>query len=216
MNRIKFLIFLSILLLFLISPVNAVILPSDDPSYNLTATGGNYTAYFSPMNTNGFKFVINDHSFSFLPRSISYTDSSGSTSLHLGSAQDTQIQNTSNMVYFDNAYGLGGQLQYLSNPLMIKEVYVLNELPSPPDNENWMTISSIAFFDTDLKLKYVDDSGIEKSWDGTKIKTNEIKFYDILDEFQFELPQPIAKGALNNTAQGHYLIHKTDGILYIS
>ena len=216
MNRMKFLIIWSILLVFLISPVNAVILPSDDPSYTLVATGGNYTAYFSPMNTNGFKFIINDHSFSFLPRSISYTDSSGLTSLHLGSAQDTQIQNTSGMVYFDNAYGLGGQLQYLSNPLMIKEVYVLNELPLPPDNENWMTLSSIAFFDDDLNLKYIDENGAEKSWDGTKTKTNEITFYDASDRFQFELPQPLAKDALNNTISGHYLINEKDGILYIS
>ncbi|MFA4935051.1 MAG: hypothetical protein WC568_04365, partial [Candidatus Methanoperedens sp.] len=189
---------------------------SDDSSYTLMASGKNYTAYFSHMNTNGFKFVINDHSFLFLPRDISYTNYSGETSMLLGSAQDTQVQNTSGMVYFDNAYGMGGQLRYLLNPLMVKEVYVLNELPLPSSNEDWMTLSSIAAFDNDLKLKYIDDSGVEQSWDGTKIKANEIKFYDAFDKFQFELPQPIAKDALNNITSGHYLIYEKEGILYIS
>jgi hypothetical protein len=209
-------ILISTFILLLVSPSAAMISQSDDPSYTLMATGINYTAYFSPMNTNGFKFVINDHSFIFLPRSLSYTDEWGETIQHLGSAQDTQIQNTSDTIYFDNAYGLGGELRYLSNPLMIKEVYVLNELPLPSSNEDWMTLSSIAAFDNDLKLKYIDDGGVEQSWDGTKIKTNEIKFYNTLDKFQFELPQPIAKDALNKTTSGHYLIYEKEGILYIS
>ncbi len=200
----------------LISPSNAEISQSSDPSYTLMATGKNYTAYFSHMNTNGFKFVINDHSFLFLPRDISYTNDSGETSMLLGSARNTQIQNTSDMVYFDNAYGMGSQLRYLLNPLMVKEVYVLNELPSPVSRSDWMTLSSIAIYNNDLKLKYIDENGIENGWNGTKTKTNEIKFYDSSDMFQFELPQPLARDASNNTVSGHYLIYKRDGILYIS
>lgn len=94
-------------ILLLTLPSSAAILPSDDYSYTLMATGINYTAYFSNMNTNGFKFVINDHSFIFLPGSIAYTDDSGETTRKLGSARDSQIQNTSDMIYFDNAYGWG-------------------------------------------------------------------------------------------------------------
>ncbi|SNQ59745.1 hypothetical protein [Candidatus Methanoperedens nitratireducens] len=180
------------------------------------ATGNNYTAYFSHMNTNGFKFAINDHSFLFLPRDISYTNDPGETTLLLGSAQNTQIQNTGDMVYFNNAYGIGGQLQYLSNPLMVKEVYVLDKLPSPASNNDWMTLSSVAVYNNDLKLKYIDENGAEKSWDGTKTKTNGIKLYDTSDIFQFELSQPLAKDALNSEVPGHYLIHEKDGILYIS
>lgn len=203
-------------ILLLTLPSSAAILPSDDYSYTLMATGINYTAYFSNMNTNGFKFVINDHSFIFLPGSIAYTDDSGETTRKLGSARDSQIQNTSDMIYFDNAYGLGGQLQYLSNPLLIKEVYVLNELPSSVSNNDWMTLSSVAVYNSDLKLKYIDEYGAEINWNGLKTKTNEIKFYDASDRFQFELPQPLAKDALNNMISGHYLINEMDGILYIS
>lgn len=85
----------------------ALISQSSDPSYTLMATGTNYTAYFSHMNTNGFKFEANGHSFIFLPRSISYTSDPGETTLHLGSAQDTQIKHTGDMIYFENSYGLG-------------------------------------------------------------------------------------------------------------
>ncbi|NJD76148.1 MAG: hypothetical protein FIB08_03485 [Candidatus Methanoperedens sp.] len=203
-------------ILFSAQPSTALISQSSDPSYTLMATGMNYTAYFSHMNTNGFKFEVDGHSFIFLPRSISYTDEPGETTLHLGSAQDTQIKHTDDMIYFENAYGLGGELQYLSNPLMVKEVYVLNELPLPPDNRDWMTISSIAMLGNDLKLRYIDDSGIEKDWEGIKTKTNEIRFYDVYDSLQFELPQPLAKDALNSELPGHYLIQEKDGILYIS
>ncbi len=213
---IKKIIMLLIIQLVLVSQSSAAIMQSDDPSYALMATGKNYSAYFSPMNTNGFKYAVNDHSFSFLPRTIAYTNNPGNIAKHLGSARDAQIQSTSEMIYFDNPYGLGGQLRYLSNPLMIKEVYVLNELPVPSSNDDWLTLTSIALFSNDLQLKYTDDSGNEKSWDGTKLRTNEIRFYDASGVFQFEIPLPIAKDVGGNTTSGHYLIYKEAGIFYIS
>ncbi len=169
-DKIKMLLIGIFIVLLSALPSIAVVSQSDDLSYTLMATGKNYTAYFSHMNTNGFKFVINDHSFLFLPRDISYTNYSGETSMLLGSAQDTQVQNTSDMVYFDNAYGMGGQLRYLLNPLMVKEVYVLTKLPLPSSNNDWMTLSSVAVYNNDLKLKYVDENGVERSWNGKKQK----------------------------------------------
>lgn len=214
-KRTRFYLLLSVLLITT-GTAHAAILPSDDPNYEIMAAGRNHAAYFSQFDTNGFTYTISGHSFSFLPRDLSYTDDSGSTTLLLGRSHFTQLKNTTDYIYFDNPYGLENQLQYLCNPLMVKEVYVMNSLPSPENPDDWLTMSSIAVFDTDLKMYYMDENGDEKSWDGTKLRTDEIIFYDAADNFMFKFPRPIAMDALNTVTSGHYLIHENEGILYIS
>jgi len=120
-KRIRLYILFSVLLITT-GTAHAAILPSDDPNYEVMATGRNYTAYFSQFDTNGFTYTISGHHFSFLPRELLYTDNSGTTTLLLGRSHFTQLKNITDYIYFDNPYGLENQLQYLCNPLIVKEV----------------------------------------------------------------------------------------------
>ncbi|MCK5660396.1 MAG: hypothetical protein KAH86_03485 [Methanosarcinales archaeon] len=203
-------------LLSMTSSAQAAILPSDKPNYEVMATGNNYTAYFSQFNTNGFTYSISGHDFSFSPRKLSYTDANGNITLALGDSHYAQIQNTTDKVYYNNPYGLENQLQYISNPLMIKEIYVIDTLPIPLNSNDWLTMSSIAIYDENLRLRYIGENGTENSWNGTKVKTEEIRLYDTSNNFIFKFPLPIAKDAMDSTMTGHYLIYEESGILHIS
>ncbi|KKN35391.1 hypothetical protein LCGC14_0784180 [marine sediment metagenome] len=166
-------------------PINTTIVDSSNPLYDYEVIKGVYQSYFKEDPTEGpiIKFMIGSEYMTFQPMALQYEGYDG------GLEQISMIQNVvgmpnDNKFLYEDAYGLGIDLQYSYYNDFLKENLIINQssdLPSPPQymiDQGNITLNLDFVLETNSNHIVIE--GVE--WDKKSDRTTSDEVY-IKDEF---------------------------------